>query len=39
MVGQQVTVRLINGGSATCEATRRDIDILRHCGAPPPSSE
>jgi hypothetical protein len=31
MVGQQVTVRLINGGSDTCEATRRDIDILRHC--------
>jgi integrase len=31
MIAQQVTVRLINGGSDTCEATRRDIDILRHC--------
>lgn len=31
MVGQQVTVRLINGFSDTCEATRRDLDILRHC--------
>jgi len=27
MVAQQVTVRLINGGSDTDEATRRDIDI------------
>ena len=31
MVGQQVTVRLINGNTDTCEATRRDLDILRHC--------
>ena len=31
MVGQQVTVRLINGFTDTCEATRRDLDILRHC--------
>jgi integrase len=31
MVGQQVTVRLINGHTDTCEATRRDLDILRHC--------
>ena len=31
MVGQQVTVRLINGFSDTSEATRRDLDILRHC--------
>ena len=31
MVGQQVTVRLINGLTDTCEATRRDLDILRHC--------
>ena len=31
MVGQQVTVRLINGGPEACEATRRDIDLLRHC--------
>jgi integrase len=32
MVGQQLTVRLINGGTAeACEATRRDIDLLRYC--------
>ncbi|MFZ9937901.1 MAG: tyrosine-type recombinase/integrase [Luteolibacter sp.] len=31
MVGQQITVRLINGGTESCEATRRDIDMLRHC--------
>jgi len=31
MVAQQITVRLINGGSETSEATRRDIDLLRHC--------
>lgn len=31
MVGQQITVRLINGFTDTCEATRRDLDILRHC--------
>ena len=32
MVGQQITVRLINGATAdACEATRRDIDLLRYC--------
>ena len=31
MIGQQITVRLINGGTESCEATRRDIDMLRHC--------
>ena len=31
MIAQQVTVRLINGFTDTCEATRRDLDILRHC--------
>jgi integrase len=31
MVAQQITVRLINGETGVCEATRRDIDILRHC--------
>ena len=31
MVGQQVTVRLINGTTTMDEATRRDIDLLRHC--------
>jgi integrase len=31
MVGQQITVRLINGGTEACEATRRDIDLLRYC--------
>ena len=31
MIAQQITVRLINGGTETCEATRRDIDLLRHC--------
>jgi integrase len=32
MVGQQITVRLINGGTAeACEATRRDLDLLRYC--------
>jgi integrase len=31
MVAQQVTVRLINGGTEACEATRRDIELLRYC--------
>ena len=31
MIAQQVTVRLINGGTDTDEATRRDIDLLRYC--------
>lgn len=31
MVAQQITVRLINGGSEADEATRRDIDLLRYC--------
>jgi integrase len=31
MVAQQITVRLINGGAETSEATRRDLDLLRHC--------
>jgi integrase len=31
MIAQQITVRLINGGTEACEATRRDIDLLRHC--------
>jgi integrase len=31
MVGQQITVRLINGGTEACEATRRDIDLLKYC--------
>jgi len=31
MVGQQVTVRLINGGAEASEATRRDIELLRYC--------
>jgi len=31
MVAQQVTVRLVNGSSDTDEATKRDIQLLRHC--------
>ncbi len=31
MLAQQITVRLINGGTESCEATRRDIDLLRYC--------
>ena len=31
MIAQQITVRLLNGGTESCEATRRDIDLLRHC--------
>jgi predicted kinase len=31
MIAQQITVRLINGSSATCEATRRDIELLQYC--------
>ena len=31
MIAQQITVRLINGGTIASEATRRDIDLLRHC--------
>ena len=31
MIAQQITVRLINGSSATCEATRRDIELLQFC--------
>lgn len=31
MVAGQVTVRLINGGTEACEATRRDLDLLRYC--------
>ena len=31
MVAQQTTVRLINGSTEACEATRRDIDLLRYC--------
>ncbi len=31
MIAQQISVRLTNGGTATDEATRRDIDLLRHC--------
>lgn len=31
MVAQQLTVRLLNGMSGACEATRRDIDLLRYC--------
>jgi hypothetical protein len=29
MVAQQITVRLINGSTESCEATRRDIDCER----------
>ena len=32
MVGQQVSVRLINGGTEACEATRRDIKQCEHLG-------
>jgi hypothetical protein len=31
MIGQQIAVRLINASTEGCEATRRDIDLLRHC--------
>lgn len=31
MVAQQISVRLANGWTAADEATRRDIDLLRHC--------
>ena len=31
MIAQQTTVRLTNGSQVTDEATRRDIDLLRHC--------
>jgi hypothetical protein len=31
MVAQQISVRLTNGWTAADEATRRDIDLLRHC--------
>ncbi len=31
MIAQQITVRLTNGSSATCEATRRDIELLQYC--------
>jgi integrase len=31
MIAQQVTVRLTNGGKAGDEATKRDIELLRHC--------
>ena len=31
IIAQQTTVRLANGGCATDEATRRDIELLRHC--------
>jgi integrase len=31
MIAQQVSVRLTNGWTAADEATRRDIDLLRHC--------
>jgi len=31
MIAQQITVRLLNGGTEICEATRRDLDLLRYC--------
>jgi integrase len=31
MIAQQISVRLANGWTAADEATRRDIDLLRHC--------
>ena len=31
MIAQQISVRLTNGWTAADEATRRDIDLLRHC--------
>ena len=31
MIAQQTSVRLANGWNAADEATRRDIDLLRHC--------
>ena len=31
MIAQQISVRLSNGWTAADEATRRDIDLLRHC--------
>jgi integrase len=31
MIAQQITVRLINRGCVTDEATKRDIELLRHC--------
>jgi len=31
MIAQQTTVRLTNGGCVTDEATKRDIELLRHC--------
>jgi integrase len=31
MIAQQVTVRLTNGGTVGDEATKRDIELLRHC--------
>ena len=31
MVAQQTTVRLTNGGCVADEATKRDVELLRHC--------
>ncbi len=31
MIAQQITVRLINGSTEACEATRHDIELLQYC--------
>jgi integrase len=31
MIAQQISVRLTNGSTVADEATKRDIDLLRHC--------
>ena len=31
LIAQQITVRLTNGWSGNDEATKRDIELLRHC--------